>query len=104
MKPYIGITDFTSQKEVESMRAVFAEAFPSKSHRLMVGTMMSYKTLRGLPTKWSDAFPKAQQFPDIYPHRHELLFNTLHYADYEGLTQPADLADAIVIAGHRGTF
>lgn len=102
MKPYIGITDFTSSKEVEAMLAVFAEAFPSKKHTLMVGTMMSYKTLHGLPTKWAKAFPHHHQFRDIYRRKDPLLLNTLHYADYDGLTRPEDLARAILIAGHRG--
>ncbi len=104
MRPYIGITDFASGQEVESMLAVLMEAFPRRDRDLMVGTMMSYKTLRGLPSKWTDAWPKRDQFSDIYPAKRDLLLNTLHYADYDGLTKPEDLGDAIWIAGHRGPF
>ena len=104
MKPYLGVTDFASKQQVDAMLSVFTEAFPLKNRHLMVGTMMSYKTLNGLPTKWAAAFPKAEEFSDIYSSNHELLLNTLHYADYEDLTHPRDLTRAIMIAGHRGPF
>ncbi len=104
MKPYIGITDFTSKQQVDAMLAVFKEAFPFGNRSLMVGTMMSYKTLNNLPTKWSTAFPKPEHFSYIYPSNNELLLNTLHYADYDGLTHPEDLTRAIMIAGNRGPF
>jgi len=104
MKPYIGITDFTCFEEVQAMLTIFKESFPLKDRNLMVGTMMSYKTLNGLPTKWKEIFPKVEQFCDIYSCNYDLLLNTLHYADYDNLTQSEDLARAIMIAGHRGPF
>lgn len=104
MNPYIGITDFSCKREVDAMLSVFMEVFPSKNRKLMVGTMMSYKTLHNLPTKWANVFPTREQFCDIYPSICNLLLNTLHYADYDGLTMPDDLSNAIIMAGHRGPF
>lgn len=104
MKPYVGITDFATKEQVEAMLAVFTEAFPLGNRDLMVGTMMSYKTLRGLPTKWSGVFPTNEQLRNIYPSKRNLLLNTLHYADYDGITKPEDISNAIMIAGHRGPF
>jgi hypothetical protein len=104
MKQYIGITDFTSRGQVQSMLDVFKETFPLKNIDLMIGTMMSYKTLNNLPSRWSNIFPTPNQFRDIYYSKNEMLLNTLHYADYDGLTQPEDLSNEIIIAGHRGAF
>jgi hypothetical protein len=105
MKPYVGITDFAAKEQVETMLAVFTEAFPLGNRNLMVGTMMSYKTLNNLPTKWAGIFPStSDQFRDIYPSCRDLLLNTLHYADYDGITTKDDLSRAIMIVGHRGPF
>lgn len=105
MKPYIGITDFTSMDNVQAMLNIFVDVFHSKKPRdLMIGTMMSYKTLNGLVSKWSRVFPRQEDFYNIYPTRQEPLLNTLHYADYDGVTEIGDLATAIMIANHRGPF
>jgi hypothetical protein len=64
----------------------------------MVGVMMSYKTLHGLDTKWTAAFPKNEEVADIFiPH--PLAFNTLHYADYTNTDVTGSLAKAIRIGG-----
>ncbi|MFA6105242.1 MAG: hypothetical protein WC725_01415 [Patescibacteria group bacterium] len=94
--PYIGITDVPSGKEARYLLKVLREEktvgnFP---HQLMVGAMMSYKTLHGLPTKWARIFPAYQDLADIFVDD-PLAFNTLHYADYEGIDVAASLLDAI---------
>ncbi len=100
MAPYIGITDFTSKKEVWGMLDVFRGNLPYGSKRKMhVGVMMSYKTLNGIPTKWSQSFPSNHNIADIFvPPRQ--VFNCLHYADYdrsEGFAK--DLIRAINFGG-----
>ena len=97
--PYIGITDFQSRDEVLRMLDRFSElpdvfTYP---HKLMVGVMMSYKTLHGLPSKWTDIFPKKEDIANIFVHD-PLLFNTLHYADYTN----TDVADSIAQAIRSG--
>ncbi len=105
--PYIGITDFTSEEEVRSMLEVFNmarlenDAFGTENthyRRLMVGVMMSYKTLNGLPTKWSSVFPDKEKIASIFIRKAPLL-NTLHYADYDGIDVIENLLKATNLCG-----
>ncbi|KKS13620.1 MAG: hypothetical protein UU70_C0012G0005 [Candidatus Yanofskybacteria bacterium GW2011_GWA1_41_6] len=77
--PYVGITDFTHPEQVEQMLAIFKKSLAK--HQLMVGVMMSYKTLHGLPTKWTKAFPPKESIADIFYS--DDTYNCLHYADYK---------------------
>lgn len=66
MRSYIGITDFTDVAQATAMKEVFSRLKDQKTNRILhVGVMMSYKTLHGLPTKWTDAFPKKGHPPRI---------------------------------------
>ena len=49
---------------------------------LMIGVMMSYKTLHDLPTRWAPIFPKKEFLKYIFTP-YERCLNTIHYADYE---------------------
>lgn len=44
---------------------------------------MSYKTLNGLESEWSEVFPPKEKIQDIFT-AHPLIYNCLHYADYDG--------------------
>ncbi len=79
MRPYIGICDFTAPEQSQDMLKLLPSNF---SHDLMVGVMMSRKTLLGLPTKWADVFPRKETIKDIFINDPRVL-NTIHYADYE---------------------
>lgn len=100
--PYIGITDFMTGAEARAMLNAYAAYRSGKAQRLlMVGVMMSYKTSHGLPTKYEAAFPKTADVPAIFVD-HPMAFNTLHYADYDGLTTEEDMGQVMAIAmqGH----
>lgn len=72
------------------------------SHDLMVGVMMSGKTLKGLPTKWADVFPKKELIKDIFIE-HPRVLNTIHYADYEvGKKRDVALARTLAQVVHYG--
>ena len=45
--------------------------------------MMSWKSLHGLPSKWTNAFPTNEQVADIFVAERDV-YNVLHYADYDG--------------------
>jgi len=77
--PYIGICDFTSPKQVERLLPLFPETLP---HKLMVGVMMSQKTLTGRPSRWSGIFLPKEEIASIFID-HPRVMNTIHYADYE---------------------
>lgn len=97
--PYIGITDFMTREQSVSALALFQSLTGGKiPHRLMVGVMMSHKTLHGLDTKWTNAFPTNAQIADIFVD-HPLAFNTLHYADYTNTDVSNSLTRAIGYGG-----
>lgn len=99
---YIGITDFATPEQslrmarhFEDTRVVLGDA---ADRRLMVGVMMSYKTLHGIETKWAAAWPAKEEVADIFVD-HPLVFNTLHYADFDGTTTLDDLLRAVAFGG-----
>jgi hypothetical protein len=96
--PYIGITDFMSYDQVKQMLAIFNQNLPvGQNRRLHVGVMMSYKTLNGLPTKWTKAFPAKESIAEIFGSTETL--NCLHYADYTSTDVRNSLAKAIEFGG-----
>ena len=96
--PYVGITDFMTFEQVKKMLAVFKTHLPPQSKRkLHVGVMMSYKTLQGLETKWSKAFPQKEMIASIFGSND--VYNCLHYADYRRNSGYLDLARAISFGG-----
>ncbi|MEI6528473.1 MAG: hypothetical protein WCO10_02255 [bacterium] len=96
--PYVGITDFMNFEQVEKMLAVFkAHLQPRSKRKLHVGVMMSYKTLHGLETKWSKAFPPKEAIAGIFGS--DDVYNCLHYADYGRTSGYLDLAKAISFGG-----
>jgi hypothetical protein len=96
--PYIGITDFMAYAQVERMLAVFkANAKPGQHRRLHVGVMMSRKTLHGLETKWSKAFPPKEAIAGIFGSNETM--NCLHYADYDAVDVSESLTKAISFGG-----
>jgi hypothetical protein len=96
--PYIGITDFMTCAQVERMLTVFkANLRQGQRRRLHVGVMMSRKTLYGLETKWSEAFPPKELIADIFGSDETL--NCLHYADYDAIDVSQSLTQAISFGG-----
>lgn len=95
--PYIGITDFTSQKQVLEMAKIFLKYERSRSRRLAVGVMMSYKTLNNIPSRWSEIFPAKERIVEIFGSRNPacvpgVVMNTIHYANYK---HEGDLCDQL---------
>ena len=105
--PYISITDFTSPEQVWNMLYVFrnnSKLGREVHYKLGVGVMMSHKTLNGLPTKWSATLPPKERIADIFisdgrGSTDYWLFNTLHYADYEGIDILNNLLKATQFGG-----
>ncbi len=90
--PFISITDFMTREQVEIMRDVFLDAGGDKlpgNRRLAIGVMTSYKHSRNIPSKWDKAFPPRDQIASIFK-QDPLLWNVLHYADYDGLRYSED--------------
>lgn len=104
ISPYIGITDFRNPEEVGPMVEVFRTSCPETAirggRRLMVGVMMSFKTLMGIPTKWAEAWPKKQRVGDLFIDN-PLVLNALHYADFDGTTTADCLFTAVFYGGEH---
>ncbi len=98
MFPYIGITDFETGEQARQMLDYFGQLSPPANRRLMIGVMMSYRTLKGLKTPWSQVWPPKEKLAEIFI-KHPLAYNTLHYADYDGPTTGEDLLEAISFCG-----
>lgn len=98
--PYIGITDFMSREQSLAMLSSFQTmASGGIPHKLMIGVMMSYKTLNKMETKWTKAFPRNEDVSHIFVD-HPLALNTLHYADYTN----TDVLDCLTQAVFYGGF
>ncbi|MBP9771811.1 MAG: hypothetical protein KBD16_02715 [Candidatus Pacebacteria bacterium] len=101
MLPYIGITDFETPQQVREMSDLFdrlSTEHGGPAGHLMVGVMMSYKTLKGLPTKWADVWLPKERLAEVFIDEAGTL-NTLHYADYAGLTTSEDILKAVTFGG-----
>ncbi|MCK4799380.1 hypothetical protein KAS31_00180 [Candidatus Parcubacteria bacterium] len=88
MKPYIGITGFMNQQEITSILNLMPE---SSNRLLMVGVLASLKTIKSLPNKWPNRYPKIGDIMNIFPE-HPLALNLLHYNTKE----PATLYEQLV--------
>lgn len=74
-KPYIGITGFMNKEEV----ARVLEAMPETcQHLLMIGALASSKTLRGIPVRRPNRYPRVSQIAPIFPNDPRVL-NLIHY-------------------------
>ena len=96
MKPYIGITDFTSFQQVEKMLEVFNAHKAKDTKRVLhAGVMMSRKTMLDLPTEFAEAFPRKESIAGIFSSLDT--YNCLHYADYGKVPDP-ELAQNLIKA------
>lgn len=74
-KPYIGITGFINQSEVASL---LDDDPPLNNHLLMIGVLLSWKTMRGLQNRWPNRYPEAENIASIFPND-KRTFNVIHF-------------------------
>ena len=102
MLSYIGICDFPSgeqaKKTANFFQSLISVSPKTMNMKLMVGLMMSYKTMKDLPSKWTDVWLKKEEVAEVFID-HPSVFNTLHYADYESKTMSYDLVEAVGYCG-----
>lgn len=72
--PYIGITGFMTPEEVTNI----LKLTPLSERLIMIGALVSQKTLRGKPGKWPNRYPKIEKIKDIFPNSTRAL-NFIHY-------------------------
>jgi len=101
--PYIGICDFTNFGQVQEMLEVFQANLPDGMNRkLMVGVMMSHKTLHDIPSKWADIFPKKRDVASIFDS--EATLNCLHFVVNEEDSHELWRDMAIALNPHCGLY
>lgn len=100
MFSYIGICDVPSGERARRTLNFFDRlCLTNMSERkLMVGVMMSWKTMTGVASKWASVWPKKEEVASIFVE-HPRAFNTLHYADYDDNTYLEHLLDAVRYGG-----
>src|SRR3989344_1694312 len=97
MKPYIGITGFMAAREVLSVLRYFHQE--SYSRKLMVGILVSSKTIMGIPNRLDNRYPKPENMGSIFQSDKRCL-NLIHFNTketelkvvYEHLYRSRDLA------------
>lgn len=94
--PYIGVTGFMSQEEVLWATGAIP---PNAKRKLMVGILMSSKTIRGVQNKWPRRYPLPKDAGNIFfaPTPWEL--NLVHFATDDVSNLYIDLDKAIELAG-----
>jgi phosphoribosylanthranilate isomerase len=93
-QPYFGITGFTHWQQVEAV-------FPQWSDRLiMVGALVSSKTLRGESNKWPKRYPKIEALKDVFTSYNKAL-NLVHYSTDEPGGLVEQLLEVKKRAGHQ---
>src|SRR3989338_5443514 len=83
-QPYIGITGTVSVDEVEAVISEFNSAgyFLSSSHIPMLGFLVSYKTLNGLPTE-NKRYPLIGKVRGLLEHCAGRVLPMIHYNSKE---------------------
>lgn len=95
--PFIGVTGFMSQSEVrEALKSVPHNA----KHRLMVGVLVSDRTLAGLSNKWPRRYPTTGNVADIFVDDPRVL-NLIHYNTHNPDTLYDDLMNMTELVGGR---
>ncbi len=93
--PYIGVTGFMSRAEVGKALAVVPQ---KSSHRLMVGVLMSSKTLAGEQAGRPGRYPKKEAVADIFVNDPRIL-NLVHYSTSNTETLLGQLMEITDLAG-----
>ncbi len=74
-KQYIGITGFMSPLEVDTV----LQTVPKDSNqKVMIGVLVSGKTIKGIPNKWPNRYPKPEVIPALFTD-HPCALNLVHY-------------------------
>lgn len=95
--PYVGVTGFMSRDEVSEALAMIPKG---AARRLMVGILMSCKTLAGQQNKWPSRYPKKEVVADIFVDDPRAL-NLVHYNTDHPEILHEQLVEITELAGSR---
>lgn len=82
---FVGITGFTKLDQVHEMNDIVIRKTREMKNPpvLMVGIMMSFKTLWNIPSNWDSVFPPKSDIENIFPSLNTGTLNTIHYVDFD---------------------
>lgn len=84
--PYVGVTGFMTQGEVgyvlDGLPEVPFRESVDPGRRLMVGVLVSWKTLAGIAPKWPNRYPPLSRVSEILPHVDHHAPRTLNFVHY----------------------
>lgn len=89
--PYVGITGFMRREEVEVLLENTDPELFGGRRQLMVGVLVSSKTMAGLPNRWPGRYPKIEEISGILTDS-EYCTNIIHF----NTDNPGDLAKDLV--------
>jgi hypothetical protein len=95
--PYIGITGFMALHEVVAAHGHMSRA---STHRLMVGVLMSSKTLAGQRNSHPGRYPRREAVAGIFVSETRVL-NLVHYHPEDPTTLVDDAQRIVTLAGPR---
>ncbi len=98
---YIGITGFTSPAQIlELLSWLDASELQSLwgDRQLMVGVLVSSKTMRGEANKWPGRYPPSKALPNIFTADPRCL-NILHFNTDQPATLALDMVEIMRLAG-----
>lgn len=89
MRPYIGVTGFTDQSQVEiALQAISKVANrPNNPYQLMVGVLVSHKTLYGGTSKFPNRYPPIEKISRLFPDSKDAL-NLVHFNTHNPKFEP----------------
>lgn len=93
--PYVGVTGFMSRAKVIEALAMVPQG---STRRLMVGVLMSSKTLAGQSNRWPGRYPKKETIADIFIADPRAL-NLIHYNTDHPETLLTQLMEITELAG-----
>jgi len=73
--PYIGVTGFMSRAEVDEVLLAVSN---TSRRKLMVGVLVSSKTMQGIPNKWPGRYPRGENIAEIFSP-HPMALNLVHF-------------------------
>jgi hypothetical protein len=95
--PYIGITGITTRTEYEHLVELYNKKAKTSSPSLMLGVLVSYKSLRGNPTTLR--YPRRRDLFDIFNNENPRILNFIHYNSDKLDTLLEQLSAAISFSG-----
>lgn len=98
-KPYIGVTGFVDQREVNRAVDLFPVRGDTIDRLLMVGVLVSSKTLAGKTNKYPVRYPAVGSVVLVFPDTTAPTLNLIHFSSDNPRTLMRDLDTLVALGG-----